>query len=107
LAANMEAFRSMDGRRGSRVRKPYIAIDFQRGPRAEVGQNGCRIEDVIEVLQERLLDYQGRALACPENAAALGYLKSAREMLLTRKRTRNEQGVLHTPVPQESCGTET
>lgn len=95
MGENMEGFRSLDGSDGL-VRKPYISIDFQRGSVDDVGINGCRIEDVIEVLQQRLFDHQGRSLACPENATALCHLEAAREALMERRLRRAEQGVLNT-----------
>jgi len=87
----MEAFRSIDGSDGI-ISKPYIQIQFERGSVGEIGVNGCRIEDVIEVVQNRLLDHQGRGLACDENAEALYHLEMAREALVVRRR--EEQGVL-------------
>lgn len=95
MSENMEAFRSMDGSEGF-VTKPFIHIIFQRGSVEEFGINGCRIEDVIEALQERLLDHQGRSLSCEENATALFHLAEAREALLLRRKRREEQGVLNT-----------
>jgi hypothetical protein len=96
MSENMEAFRSLDGSDGI-VEKPYIKLLFQRGSVSEIGINGCRIEDVIEVLQNRLLDHQGRALACEENAEALLHLELAREALVLRRRRREDQGVFDTP----------
>lgn len=96
MSENMEAWRSMDGSDGF-VCKPFIHIIFQRGPVHDHGINGCRIEDVIEVLQNRLLDHQGRELACEENAQALYHLDLAREALLLRHRRREDQGVLNQP----------
>lgn len=105
MSANMEKWRSLDGSDGF-VMKPFIHIIFQRGPVTEHGINGCRIQDVIEVLQERLLDHQGRSLACEENALALLHLEAAREALLLRERRRDQQGVLNTASPHrgESAG---
>ena len=101
MREDMESFRSMDGSDGL-VRKPFISIDFQRGSVEQVGINGCRVEDVIEVLQQRLFDHQGRSLACPENATALCHLEAAREALIERRQRRSEQGVLNTPEPHAS-----
>jgi hypothetical protein len=97
----MEKWRCMDGSDGF-VRKQYIIIDFQRGPVPEVGVNGCRIEDVIDVLQNRLLDHQGRDLACEENSQALYHLEMAKEALNERVRRRQAQGVLNTARKHES-----
>lgn len=95
MSENMEKFRSMDGS-DALVDQPFIKIVFQHGPPEQVGLNGCRIEDVIEVLVQRLLDFQGRDLACEENATALYHLEAAREALLTRRRRRELQGVIAT-----------
>lgn len=96
MSVNMEAWRSMDGSEGF-VCLPFIHLIFQRGPVHEVGVNGTRVEDVIEVLTQRLLDHQGRELACEENAIALEHLEKAREALMVRRRRRLDQGRLNTP----------
>jgi hypothetical protein len=96
---------SMDGS-VSIVCQPFIHILFQRGPINEVGVNGCRIEDVIEVLQAKIEDHQTRKLACEENATALRYLTLARDALLTRRGRRIEQGVLNTKTPHQSADRE-
>jgi len=101
MSENMERFRSIDGSDGI-VEKPFIHIVFQHGPVTIDGVNGCRIEDVIEALQQRLLDHQGRSLSCEENATALFHLESAREALLIRRRRRVEQGVVDTDKPHVS-----
>lgn len=98
MSENMEKFRSLDGS-DALVEGPFLRIEFQHGNPAEVGINGCRIEDVIEVLQNRLLDHQGRDLACEENASALFHLEAAREALVLRRRRRESQGVLGTAAP--------
>jgi hypothetical protein len=95
MSENMEKFRSLDGSEALVVR-PFIQIVFQHGHPNEVGVNGCRIEDVIDVAVDRLLDFQGRTLACEENAEALEHLYLAREALLKRKRRREQQGVVNT-----------
>lgn len=91
----MEKFRHLDGSM-SIVEKPHIKIVFQHGDPEQVGVNGCRIEDIIDVLTEKLLDFQGRDLACEENATALYHLDLAREALLLRRRRREKQGKLGT-----------
>ncbi len=101
MSENMEAFRSLDGS-DSLVETPFIRIVFQHGKAEEMKNNGCRIEDVIEVLQNRLLDHQGRGLACEENATALFHLESAREALILRRRRREQQGVLNSGKPHVS-----
>lgn len=97
----MEKFRSMDGSEALVVR-PFIQVVFQHGHPNEVGINGCRVEDVIDVAVDRLLDFQGRNLGCEENAEALEHLYLAREALLRRRRRREQQGVVNTQQPHKS-----
>lgn len=101
MSEQMEKFRSLDGSEAV-VEKDFIKIIFQHGNPNEVGVNGCGIEDVINVLVDRLLDFQGRDLACEENAQALYHLEMARESLLLRRKRREEQGVLGTREPHKS-----
>lgn len=101
MGENMEPWRSLDGSDGV-VSRPFISITFQRGAVPEVGINGCRIEDVIDIIQQRLLDHQGRGLGCEENAIALEHLELAREALELRRRRREAQGVLNTAAPHQS-----
>lgn len=101
MSENMEKFRSLDGSEALVVR-PFIQIVFQHGHPNEVGVNGCRVEDVIDVAVDRLLDFQGRNLACEENAEALEHLHQAREALLKRKRRREQQGVTNQQIPHRS-----
>lgn len=102
MSENMEKFRSMDGSEAI-VKRPFIDIVFQHGHPNEVGVNGCRVEDVIDVLVDRLLDFQGRDLGCAENAEALEHLHFAREALIKRRRRREQQGVLNTQNAHESA----
>ena len=95
MSENMEGFRSLDGS-DARIKSDYIDIVFQHGHPDEVGINGCRVEDVIDHLIRKLLDFQGRALACEENAEALNHLELASEALVKRRRRRELQGVLGT-----------
>jgi hypothetical protein len=101
MSENMEKFRSMDGSEAL-VEKEFIRVVFQHGHPNEVGVNGCRVEDVIDVAVEKLLDFQGRDLGCEENAEALEHLYLAREALLRRRRLREEQGVVNTQKPHTS-----
>ena len=101
MSENMEKFRSMDGSEAF-MRRPFIEVVFQHGHPNEVGINGCRVEDVIDVAVDRLLDFQGRNLACDENAEALEHLYLAREALVNRKRRRQQQGVINTQKPHVS-----
>jgi hypothetical protein len=98
MSEQMDKFRSLDGSEAV-VDKPFIKITFQHGHPDQVGINGCRVEDVIDVLADKLLSFQGRDLACEENATALYHLDLAREALLLRRRRREQQGVLWTQKP--------
>ncbi len=104
MSENMERWRGLDGSDGI-VDRPFVKITFQHGAVPEVGINGCRIEDVIEVLQERLLDHQARGLSCEENAEALLFLDKAHDALIARRRRREREGVLNTAKRHSSRGT--
>jgi hypothetical protein len=97
----MEGWRHLDGS-GAIVNKPHIHIEFQRGNPDDVGMNGCTMEDVLEVVIQKLLDFQGRKLACRENAVALWHLSCAQEAMATRARARAAQGVRGTSEPHVS-----
>lgn len=71
----------------------YINIKFQEGPIRENGINGCQIEDVIDVLVERLQGFQDGEFRCRENALAITKLEEARLWLNERTRKRLKQGV--------------
>lgn len=101
MSENMEAFRSLDGS-AAHIKTEYMDIVFQHGAPDEVGINGCRIEDVIDQLIKRLLDFQGRSLACEENAEALNHLELASEALVKRRRRREQQGVIGTREPHRT-----
>src|SRR5688500_11670429 len=101
MSANMEKFRSLDGSEAL-VEREFIRVVFQHGHPNEVGINGCRVEDVIDVAVDRLLDFQRRNLACEENAIALEHLYQAREALLRRRVLRETQGVVNTQQQHDS-----
>lgn len=98
----MERFRHLDGS-DSRIEQEYLQISFQHGNPSEVGVNGCSVEDVIEVLINKLLDFQGRTLACEENATALWHLSAAQDALIIRRRRRESEGVLGTISPHQDA----
>lgn len=100
MSENMERFRSMDGS-DAQIRTDFIDITFQHGPPQDVGINGCRVEDVIEVIVQKLLDFQGRELACEENAEALYHLQEACDALVRRRRRRELQGLIGTRTPHK------
>lgn len=95
MSVNMERWRHMDGS-DAVIEKEFFKIVFQRGNPAEVGMNGCAVEDIVEALIQKILDFQGRDLSCAENQLALFHLASAQEALVLRRRRREDQGVLGT-----------
>ncbi|MEZ5163017.1 MAG: hypothetical protein R2688_04565 [Fimbriimonadaceae bacterium] len=101
MSENMEKFRHLDGNNAV-IEKEFIHITFQHGDPNEVGVNGCRIEDILDIVTDKILDFQGRDLSCPENATALYHLDLAREALLLRRRRREQQGVIGTRSKHKS-----
>ncbi len=101
MGENMEKFRHIDGSEAQIV-TDFVNIKFQHGHAGEVGVNGCRIEDVVDLIVDKLLDFQGRDLGCEENATALYHLDLAREALILRRRRRDQQGVLGSPKKHDS-----
>lgn len=95
MSVNMERWRHIDGSEAV-IENEHFKIVFQRGNPKEEGINGCRVEDVLEALIQKLLDFQGRDLACKENQLALYHLTSAQEALVLRRRRREDQGVIGT-----------
>jgi hypothetical protein len=79
-----------------------ITIKFQVGPIREVGLNGCSIEDVIDVLAERVMGFQRGPFMCLENEVALRALNEAKGALLSRTAQRQAQGVEGTNQPHLS-----
>lgn len=73
--------------------RDFINIKFQEGTVLENGVNGAQIEDVIEVLIERLQGFQKGKFSCRENALAITKLQEARMLLEERTRNRKKQGV--------------
>ena len=84
--------RHMDGS-SAVFESTYLNVVFQHGAPHDVGINGCRLEDVVDMLVDKLLDFQGRAYACPENETALYHLGQAKEALKKRRKLREQQGV--------------
>lgn len=76
-----------------------IDIWFQAGPLTLGGANGCQIEDVIDILVERLQGFQRGPFKCRENALAITRLEEARLWLSARNWKRQAQGVEGTNRP--------
>lgn len=78
------------------------SILFQCGPVAEFGVNGSTIEEVIELLVDRLRGFQSGMYACRENALAITHLEEAAHWLQHRTRLRRAQGVEGTAARHNS-----
>lgn len=82
-------------------RLPYIDITFQEGPIPEVGVNGAHIEDVIDLLVERLKGFNEGSMRCRENSLAITALEEANLWLLKRTMNRIDQGVEGSMEPHQ------
>lgn len=71
----------------------YIHIKFQCGPIKEHGVNGTSIENVIELLVQRLQGFQKGPFRCRTNAVAITKLEEAIMWLEERTKQRLKQGV--------------
>jgi hypothetical protein len=71
----------------------YVDIKWQEGTVEENGINGTQIEDVIDILVERLQGFQNGAFPCRENALAITHLQEAQNWLYRRTMERKKQGV--------------
>lgn len=82
-------------------RQAFIDIKFQEGPVDEVGVNGCFIEDVIDLLVERLRGFNAGPLGCRENSVAITHLEEAANWMVRRRINRIKQGVHSTMEPHK------
>ncbi len=76
----------------------YINIKWQEGTVLEVGSNGTQVQDVIEILLDRLREFNAGSLSCRENSLAITKLEEAHMWLdeRTRDRTvRNVEGTMN------------
>ncbi|MBS1712876.1 MAG: hypothetical protein JST30_00920 [Armatimonadetes bacterium] len=92
-----DAPRHLDGS-PALIETEFVRVAFQHGEAHAEGANGCRVEDVIGLLVDKLIDFQGRAYACEENESALYHLTQARDALVLRRRRREQQGVFGLPA---------
>lgn len=80
----------------------YGFLQFQKGPRNEVGVNGLFIaEDVMPVLIQHLKNLNG-VLSSRETSLAITKLEECNMWLLERRRNREAQQVLGTYKPHQS-----
>lgn len=73
--------------------KVFANIQFQNGAILESGINGCQNEDLIEVVLDRLRDFQNGKFPCRENAIAITKLEEALMWLDKRTLDRRERKV--------------
>ncbi len=72
-------------------------IAFQHGPRGVKGsQPGVLDCDLLEIVRDRLTDFQRGEYACEENRAALEHIEAALRFMNKRVEDRAKRGVLGT-----------
>jgi len=75
--------------------KEVVRIQFQHGARRAVGSvSGIFDDDLLAILEDRLVGFESGPFACEENAEALQHIRKAREALGRRVATRMSQGIL-------------
>jgi len=73
-------------------------IRFQNGLVKEFGVNGCRQEDLLAIVIDRLQSFQAGEYACRENAIALTKIEEAILWLNHRTNERVKRGVEGTNI---------
>lgn len=73
--------------------KVFANIQFQNGAILESGINGCQNEDLIEIVLDRLRDFQYGKFPCRENAIAITKLEEALMWLDKRTLDRKKRDV--------------
>lgn len=72
-------------------------IRFRRGPRNDPeGNSGLTDSDLLEIVRDRLKDFQHGPFPCHENAVALSHVTAALQCLNARTQDRAKRGVLGT-----------
>ncbi len=71
----------------------YTMILFQNGPIPEKGTNGITHENLLAILEDRLIGFQSGPFACDENAQALHHIQEAQRILKSRTEKRIARGV--------------
>lgn len=70
-----------------------IDLWFQDGPIDEHGVNGLTNEVLLQIVCDRLTDFEDGPFPCEENREALAYIDAAKQTLIQRTNRRREQGV--------------
>jgi hypothetical protein len=81
------------------VKEDFIEIMFQHGPQEGDEPNGTTMVRVLEVVEERLIDFQKGKLACPQNDEAIRKIREGIFWLQERSRDRQARGVEGTYNP--------
>ena len=83
--------------------KDVCHVQFQHGPRGVEGSTpGVFDDDLLAIIEDRLVGFQSGPFACNENAEALTAVRDAREALGKRVARRIAQGVLGANVKHTS-----
>lgn len=70
-------------------------IHFQKGPRNDPASTpGVLDTDLLEIVRDRLKDFQNGPFACHENVVALNHISAALNNLNARTQDRAKRGVL-------------
>jgi len=102
---NEQATPDMTGQPGViRDAAGYVNIVLQCGNPDAVGVNGTSIENVLQLVIDRLYRYQATEFACDENGMAVRALERAKFALEERSHLRRRQGVEGTYHPHRSAG---
>lgn len=73
---------------------PLTVIQFQKGGVKETGEvNGIFMEDLLNIVLDRLEHFQGGPLSCYENQKALGAVENAFYWLARRMTDRKYRGI--------------
>ena len=77
-----------------------LTVQFQSGPRnASDSIPGVTEMDLLEIVRDRLKDFQHGPFPCHENAVVLSHVTAALQCLNARTQDRAKRGVLGTDAP--------
>lgn len=72
----------------------FVRVKFQKGPVSETGRwNGCQNEDLLRIIEDRLIGFQSGDFPCSENAEALNAVRDAISALERRTYDRKQRNV--------------
>lgn len=70
-----------------------LLLSFQNGPIPTNGVNGITHENLLAILEDRLVGFQSGKFACEENAQALHHIRETQRILKSRTEKRLARGV--------------